>query len=93
VQILAYELFCAGQARPSEERREQPLATAEELQLFYEHLERVLMRIEFLDPSNPRLLMRRLIRLYGRTQLDRNELNILRGILTAVEQNRDRQNN
>jgi tRNA (cytidine32/uridine32-2'-O)-methyltransferase len=94
VLILAYEIFRARSRAPGDDhKREQPLATAEELQLFYEHLERVLVRIEFLDPANPRLLMRRLIRLYGRTQLDRNELNILRGILTSIEQNRDRQNN
>jgi tRNA (cytidine32/uridine32-2'-O)-methyltransferase len=94
VLILAYEIFQARTVAPGDDhKREQPLATAEELQLFYEHLERVLVRIEFLDPANPRLLMRRLIRLYGRTQLDRNELNILRGILTSIEQNRDRQNN
>lgn len=93
-QILCYEIFRARQAGFTDEgKREQPLATAEELQRFYEHLERVLIQTGFLDPSNPRLLMRRLIRLYGRTQLDRNELNILRGILTSIEQSRNRHNN
>src|SRR5688500_6130480 len=64
VLVLAYEIFKAGTVKSEDGRREQPQATAEELQLFYEHLERVLVRIEFLDPANPRLLMRRLIRLY-----------------------------
>jgi len=93
-QIMTYEIFRARQADfDGDARREQPLATAEELQLFYEHLERVLVQTEFLDPQNPRLLMRRLIRLYGRTGLDRNELNILRGILTSIEKGGDRQKN
>ncbi|HKQ30337.1 MAG TPA: RNA methyltransferase [Burkholderiales bacterium] len=92
VQILVYEILRAGHVAFKDDREpEQPLATAEELQLFYEHLERVLVRIEFLDPNNPRLLMRRLMRLYGRAQIDRNELNILRGILTSIEKSGDRQ--
>jgi tRNA (cytidine32/uridine32-2'-O)-methyltransferase len=92
VQILAYEIFLAsivGGVR-NDEVRDEPLATAGELQLFYEHLEQVLAQTGFLDPSNPRLLMRRLVRLFGRTELDRNELNILRGILTSVQQYCDR---
>jgi len=60
------------------------------VQFFYEHLEKVLVQTGFLDPSNPRLLMRRLVRLFGRAELDRNELNILRGILTSVQQYGDR---
>ena len=55
------------------------------MQLFYEHLEKVLVDIDFLDPEQPRKLMRRLKRLYNRAQPDQQELNILRGILTAVE--------
>lgn len=88
VQILAYEIFLAGhgEATWDDEVRDPPQATAAELQLFYQHLEQVLAQTGFLDPSNPRLLMRRLMRLFGRAELDRNELNILRGILTSVQQ-------
>ena len=52
--------------------------------MLYEHLERVLTISGFLDPADPRHLMRRLRRLFNRTRLDENELNILRGILAAV---------
>lgn len=91
VQILAYEIFTAGGVgAQSSEAREQPLATAEEMQRLYEHLEQVLIETGFLDPANPRLLMRRLARLFGRAGLDRNELNIVRGILTSVQQHRTR---
>jgi tRNA C32,U32 (ribose-2'-O)-methylase TrmJ len=61
-------------------------AAVDEMERFYEHLERVLLRIGFLNPENPRLLMRRLRRLYNRARPDENEVNILRGILSATEQ-------
>ncbi len=57
---------------------------------FYEHLERVLTDVQFLDPDNPRHLMRRLRRLFIRARPDQNEVNILRGILTAVERDREK---
>ena len=88
VQVLAYEIYSLWQsAQPSEPDMDidQPLARAEDMQLFYEHLEKVLVDIDFLDPEQPRKLMRRLKRLYNRAQPDQQELNILRGILTAVE--------
>jgi TrmH family RNA methyltransferase len=95
VQILAYEVFvasAAGAGAPLETPTE-PLATAEDLRRFYEHLEQVMVQTGFLDPANPRLLMRRLARLFGRIELDRNEMNILRGILTSVQQYGERQGN
>jgi len=60
-------------------------ATAEQMERLYEHLERTLIGTGFLDPNNPRLLMRRLRQLIGRASPDLNEVNILRGILTSVE--------
>ncbi len=57
----------------------------EEMERFYDHLQTVLTELEFLDPANPRHLMRRLRRLYNRARPDRNEMNILRGMLTAVQ--------
>jgi len=42
------------------------------------------VELEFLDPANPKQLMRRLRRMFGRTRPDQNEINILRGILTAT---------
>jgi tRNA C32,U32 (ribose-2'-O)-methylase TrmJ len=52
---------------------------------FFEHLQEALIDIDFLDPDNPRQLMRRLRRLFGRTRLLTTEVNILRGILTAAQ--------
>ena len=86
VQILCYELRLARTGStvvPAE--REVPLATGDDLERFYVHLERVLTASNFLDPGNPRFLMRRLRRLFARAEPDQNEINILRGILAALE--------
>lgn len=90
VQILSYEIYRAvlagAAASVTDETHGDRLANNEEMQRFYQHLEEVLQQIGFLDPDNPRRLMRRLTRLFNRAALDDNEMNILRGILTAVQQ-------
>jgi TrmH family RNA methyltransferase len=89
VQVVAYELFLASGAAPAlPPDRAQPAATAEEMEKFYEHLETALIAAKFLDPDNPRHLMRRLRRLFNRAQPDSNEVNILRGILAALASGR-----
>ncbi|NCF73338.1 MAG: TrmJ/YjtD family RNA methyltransferase [Gammaproteobacteria bacterium] len=90
VQVLTYELRVAGMvdAGPGFES-ESPPATGEEMENFHVHLERVLTDIEFFDPDNPRHLLRRLRRLFIRARPDKNEVNILRGILTAVDRIRE----
>jgi tRNA C32,U32 (ribose-2'-O)-methylase TrmJ len=74
---------------PAHYEQDAPLATSEELEHFYGHLEKVLTDVDFLDPDNPRHLMRRLRRLFIRAQVDKNEINILRGILSAIDKRRD----
>ncbi len=91
VQILAYEIYRAAQAeKPAAlmEAQDGRPVSSEDMQRFYQHLEEVLIELGFLDPANPRFLMRRLMRLYNRVGLDDNELNILRGILTAMQKSR-----
>lgn len=95
VQVMAYEVrraFLRGRDAPKGrvDRLGEPLATAADIQRFYEHLETVLTETGFLDPANPRLLMRRLVRLFNRVEMTVNEVNILRGILTAVRQPQNR---
>ncbi len=88
VQLLCYELrLTQPQTEPVEAH--QPVDQAE-MERFYEHLQRTLITTDFLDPDKPRLLMRRLRLLFGRAAPSANEMNILRGILTAVEQARTR---
>jgi TrmH family RNA methyltransferase len=86
VQVISYELRLAQMnPRTEDPMPEAPLASGEELENFYVHLEQVLTSSGFLNPANPRHLMRRLRRLFARALPDRNEINILRGILTAVD--------
>lgn len=86
VQLLAYEIRLArGQTSLPPASAGPPPAAAEDMQRFYRHLEEVLLENGFLDPDNPRHLMRRLRRLFNRAVPDENEINILRGILSAVQ--------
>lgn len=83
VQVVAYELRMAaagGAPRPS---TAFDAASLEEIEAFFAHLERNLVESGFLDPAQPKRLMERLRRLFGRARLEREEVNILRGILTA----------
>lgn len=87
VQVMAYELRMAtGVTRvedEADEHGEEP-AGADDVERFYAHLQETLVALQFLDPDNPRHLMRRLRRLFNRVRLTENEINILRGILTAA---------
>jgi tRNA (cytidine32/uridine32-2'-O)-methyltransferase len=83
VQLLAYELFMAREQPRPHVQLEQPLAPAGDVEHFYAHLHQVLNEIDFEDRTGH--LMERLRRLFNRAQLDRNELNIMRGILSAVQ--------
>jgi tRNA (cytidine32/uridine32-2'-O)-methyltransferase len=84
VQILCYELRLAEAPGLAGVPEHVPV-DQREMELFFEHLERVLVQLKFLNPKHPRQLMRRLRRMYGRAVPDENEMHILRGILAAIE--------
>ena len=90
VQIICYEInkqhLAAGkEGKDTDERNlPPPLATAEQMEYLYRHFQQTLTDIGYFDPAQPRRLMRRIKRLFNRAQLDSNEYNILRGILTAT---------
>lgn len=89
VQVVAYELWLASRpGAPPPPEREVPLANAEEVARLYVHIEQVLEQINFRDRTGGGYLMARIRRLFNRAQLDQNEMNILRGILTAVQSRR-----
>jgi TrmH family RNA methyltransferase len=87
VQVLSYEVRMAALGEvsaafvPGDVEQQ---ASAEEMESFYRHLEQSLVAIGFLDPTNPRHLMSRLRRLYGRSAVTVTEMNILRGVLTET---------
>jgi tRNA/rRNA methyltransferase len=83
VQVFCYELRLAcGGALPA--AGDGQLATHEAVEAFYGHLESTLIRTGFLNPAHPRKLMQRLRRLFGRSRLQVEEVNILRGILSSL---------
>src|SRR5437588_596842 len=67
----------------------EALAGAEEMARLYAHFAQVLEEIEFRDRTQSGThLMERIRRFLQRAELDQNEVNILRGILTAVQSRR-----
>lgn len=88
VQILAYEIRMhqhAVEAVQMASRVKEVRADAKEVALFHEHLEQVLIQIDFLKLSSPKRLKQRLKRLFSRAALEKTEVNILRGILTHIQ--------
>ena len=91
IQLLCYEIYRQQSIVPvarTPDMDDLP-ATSGELEGYFEHLQTVLKQSGFLDPQQPGLIMQRLRRLYLRNELTRNEINILRGMLTAVQKQRD----
>ncbi|WP_166263717.1 tRNA (cytosine(32)/uridine(32)-2'-O)-methyltransferase TrmJ [Marinobacter caseinilyticus] len=100
VQVVTYELRMhylrgleAGKGKaqlqpmlsPGDPGWDVSLAPVKDVEGFFVHLEKVLVDIEFHRRDNPRQLMTRLRRLFQRAQLDQMEINILRGVLTAMQ--------
>lgn len=91
VMVLIYEVRMAALAEEAlmadreDAYWDEPKADGRQLEHFYQHLEKVLVDIDFHDPENPRMLMPRMRRLFGRIRPDRMEMNILRGILSHIE--------
>ncbi|KVT11691.1 RNA methyltransferase [Burkholderia sp. MSMB1459WGS] len=89
VQVLAYELRVAFLEQASEppaqpQAEAGTLAQSDEIERMYVHLENALIALDFLDPRNPKKLMPRLRRLFARTGLEREEVNILRGVAKHI---------
>ncbi len=95
VQIISYELFLArieqAEERPAGPEQSHPtlLATPQEMERLHAHLAEVMEEVGFRDRTQSGThLMGRIRRFLQRAELDENEVNILRGLLTAVQQRR-----
>ncbi len=85
-QLIAYEIHRARGARVEAAQGATPLATVNEMERFFEHLEAVLAEVGFRDrTASGTHLQQRLRRLFQRAEMDQNEVNILRGVLAAVQ--------
>ena len=92
IQVICYQLYSGLDGLAVVESEPEPqdrMASSFKVEGYFEHLQQVLESSGFLDPRQPGLIMQRLRRLYLRSELTHNEINILRGMLTAVERQRD----
>ena len=92
VQLVCYELFRAAgspaSVRPLSESP-VPLAPGADMERFYAHLAEVMEEVDFRDRTQGGgHLMTRIRRLFQRCEMDQNEVNILRGLLTSVQSKR-----
>ncbi|MCF6282769.1 MAG: tRNA (cytosine(32)/uridine(32)-2'-O)-methyltransferase TrmJ [Candidatus Polarisedimenticolaceae bacterium] len=86
VQVLAYELLLASrQDSVADDEVLAPVATSEQMESFHQHLHQMMIDIGFADPRQSNKLQRRLRLLFNRARPDKDELNILRGILSAAQ--------
>jgi len=86
VQVGAYELFKVSAAGDFQMRGEKP-ATVADREGLYQHLERAAVESDFFDPASGSKLPTRLRRLFSRVpDLEREEVNILRGLLNALQE-------
>ncbi|MEN9704191.1 MAG: hypothetical protein RLZZ393_70 [Pseudomonadota bacterium] len=90
-QLIAYEILMArrGAAGAPSVPREVPLADAADMERLYDHLKQAMDEVDFRDRTQSGThLMNRIRRFLNRAELDANEVNILRGFLTAVQNRR-----
>jgi len=85
VQVMAYELRMAGDVPALPSDSDSPPASGREMEDMYQHLQETMLKTGFLDPKAPRLLMRRMRRLFNRARLEQAEVNILRGLFSAAQ--------
>jgi tRNA/rRNA methyltransferase len=91
VQVAAYEMRVAAQGDDVWEAPRFEPATVDAIEGLHAHAERTFVAMRFLHPEMPRRLMPRLRRLFARAGLEREEVNILRGVLARIDQLIDRQ--
>jgi len=92
VQVLAYEARLAALANEIDGMNANPrdigfhgeAASVAQIEGMYVHLEDALRAINFLSADSPKKLMPRLKRLFARAGLEKEEVNILRGIANQI---------
>ncbi|WP_275554711.1 tRNA (cytosine(32)/uridine(32)-2'-O)-methyltransferase TrmJ [Mixta sp. Marseille-Q2659] len=91
VQILAYEVrmaFLQSDRVEQPQYEESPYPLVDDLERFYQHMEQMMIASGFIRQANPGQVMSKLRRLYTRARPERDELNILRGMLASFEKKR-----
>ena len=91
IQVASYELRMKNlqtQEQHSVAPQEAvPFATAEKMQSFYEHLFDIMQKTEFMQADNRKSLEEKLRMMFNRLRIEKHEMDILRGFLSAVNKN------
>jgi len=85
VQTICYEVRMHHLANDKVPEAVDDYPQQQDLDRFYAHLEQLLLQVNFLRTDHPGQVMSKLRRVFNRARPDSQELNILRGILTAVQ--------
>lgn len=84
VQIICYEFRKTLLRNETLPDYREPLASHDEVQRLYSHMQLVLEKLQFYDPANAKQLMPRLKRMFSRIKLEKREISILRGAFKAI---------
>jgi tRNA/rRNA methyltransferase len=90
VQVFCYELRQAVQGDRAPRAKQPPPVPHEDVERFLAYLERTMIETGFLDPKHPKRLLPRLRRLFSRAQLEKDEVNILRGLIETLRRPKPR---
>ena len=85
VQVMSYELRMALPEIAQHAQQSSNLASFNDVELFFRHLEQVMIASKFLNPEKPKRLMQRVRRLFSRARLEKGEVKFLRGFLSALD--------
>lgn len=83
VQLICYEIRMAHLSKPHQDPRALPESA--EMERFYSHMEQALCAIGFIVPKHPGKVMDKVRRMFNRMRMEQSELNVMRGILSAIE--------
>lgn len=89
IQLVCYELRRATRVIDPQSLEPAPYPRQHEMVLFFEHLEKVLRRVNFIIPQHEGRVLDKLRRYFNRTRPEKAEMGMLRGILNAVEESLD----
>lgn len=88
VQLVCYELFLAA-AGPVAPKVLEPACSEQEMEYFYEHLERALDSRGYLDGEMRGVTMMKMRRLFGRSRPSSGELKMLRTLTRFIHRDGD----
>jgi tRNA/rRNA methyltransferase len=88
VQVACYELAVAAQTFVAPAARERDAASVGDIEGLFTHLDSAAVSSGFLDPAEPGRFMERMRRMFARIRLERQEVKLLRGLLSALDKKR-----